>query len=192
MVEVLQAYDEVDKVFNQCDKYGKILSRIMGVWARHARGESNLPSAIGSRSGSPAEADAGIHLTEMDEDAFERVQSGNVQADVKDAFKDYIRSAPEGIPESVKLKGYQMLGINWLNLLYSQGLSCILADEMGKLSHANLIAADIWLKVSAKPSKSSLSSRISNRQRDQARISSSFLLLLSTIGYENSIPSPRN
>lgn len=28
----------------------------------------------------------------------------------------------------------QLLGVNWLNLLYTRGLSCILADEMGEFS----------------------------------------------------------
>ncbi|KAJ4467937.1 SNF2 family DNA-dependent ATPase [Lentinula edodes] len=32
---------------------------------------------------------------------------------------------------SVKLKDYQLLGLNWLHLLYRSNFSCILADEMG-------------------------------------------------------------
>ena len=33
--------------------------------------------------------------------------------------------------ESVTLKDFQIVGLNWLSLLFDQNLSCILADEMG-------------------------------------------------------------
>ena len=33
--------------------------------------------------------------------------------------------------DTVTLKEYQLLGVNWLNLLYRSNLSSILADEMG-------------------------------------------------------------
>ncbi len=29
------------------------------------------------------------------------------------------------------MKDYQIVGLNWLSLMFSKGLSCILADEMG-------------------------------------------------------------
>jgi SWI/SNF-related matrix-associated actin-dependent regulator 1 of chromatin subfamily A len=32
------------------------------------------------------------------------------------------------------IRRLQLLGINWLNLLFNRGLSCILADEMGESS----------------------------------------------------------
>ena len=45
--------------------------------------------------------------------------------------KYYIQTQPSLLNKEVQLKEYQMLGINWLNLLYQKKLSCILADEMG-------------------------------------------------------------
>lgn len=38
---------------------------------------------------------------------------------------------PALLDPSVDLKNYQLVGVNWLNLLYQNKLSCILADEMG-------------------------------------------------------------
>jgi SWI/SNF-related matrix-associated actin-dependent regulator 1 of chromatin subfamily A len=38
---------------------------------------------------------------------------------------------PELMAESAVLKDYQIVGLNWLALMYRHGLSCILADEMG-------------------------------------------------------------
>lgn len=54
--------------------------------------------------------------------------------------KGYIQTQPPNIGEDIQLKGYQMVGVNWLNLLYSKGLSCILADEMGLGKTCQVIA----------------------------------------------------
>jgi hypothetical protein len=43
---------------------------------------------------------------------------------------DVIRTQPAIINPELRLKGYQLLGISWLNLLYHKKLSGILADEM--------------------------------------------------------------
>src|SRR5690606_6622845 len=45
---------------------------------------------------------------------------------------DFISTQPKNLASGVELKDYQLVGINWLNLLYSKRLSCILADEMGE------------------------------------------------------------
>jgi SWI/SNF-related matrix-associated actin-dependent regulator of chromatin subfamily A containing DEAD/H box 1 len=45
--------------------------------------------------------------------------------------KNFLTKQPAMLPDGVKLKDYQLLGVNWLNLLYSRKYSCILADEMG-------------------------------------------------------------
>ena len=44
----------------------------------------------------------------------------------------YLTSQPSLISKGVQLKEYQLIGVNWLNLLYRKKLSCILADEMGE------------------------------------------------------------
>lgn len=131
MVDVIKAYTEVDKVFLECNQYGQELARVMRIW--NTKGvEASAPSTNGANTPDVLDVDPGMHLVELDDAKIEEAIGSH--GEVRDAFKDYIRKAPEGIPEKVKLKGYQMLGINWLNLLYSKGLSCILADEMGKLS----------------------------------------------------------
>ena len=101
-----------------------MLSDVMRIWSGQASQTANS-----SRAGSP-EADPGFHLVELEDDVIERSLQSN-QREIKEAFKDYLRKPPEGVPDKIVMKGYQMLGINWLNLLHSRGLSCILADEMG-------------------------------------------------------------
>jgi SWI/SNF-related matrix-associated actin-dependent regulator 1 of chromatin subfamily A len=43
----------------------------------------------------------------------------------------YIQKQPKTLSEGTVLKDYQLLGVNWLNLLWSKKIGCILADEMG-------------------------------------------------------------
>lgn len=75
--------------------------------------EENKPSAA---------EDAGLHLTQV------------VVTDMEDDpdLQGYIRHQPALIKPEIQLKDYQMIGINWLNLLWSTNYSCILADEMGE------------------------------------------------------------
>ncbi|KAI1082952.1 SNF2 family N-terminal domain-containing protein [Whalleya microplaca] len=42
-----------------------------------------------------------------------------------------IAEKPELMDESIQLKSYQLLGLNWMSLLHSKGYSGILADDMG-------------------------------------------------------------
>merc|ERR1711935_190693 len=42
-----------------------------------------------------------------------------------------ITEQPKCIPDGYKMKGYQMVGLNWLVLMHKQSLNGILADEMG-------------------------------------------------------------
>ncbi|KAJ3575099.1 hypothetical protein NP233_g1325 [Leucocoprinus birnbaumii] len=44
--------------------------------------------------------------------------------------EEHLTRQPSLLSTTVKLKDYQLLGVNWLNLLYREKLSCILADEM--------------------------------------------------------------
>ena len=49
----------------------------------------------------------------------------------KQELVKFFSQKPKYLSPEVKLKGYQQVGINWLNLLYQNHISCILADDMG-------------------------------------------------------------
>ncbi|SGZ39080.1 uncharacterized protein HGUI_01280 [Hanseniaspora guilliermondii] len=44
---------------------------------------------------------------------------------------EFFNKAPKYLSKKITLKDYQLSGINWMYLLYINGLSCILGDEMG-------------------------------------------------------------
>jgi SWI/SNF-related matrix-associated actin-dependent regulator 1 of chromatin subfamily A len=52
----------------------------------------------------------------------------------------YLQGQPMGLSEGVKLKEFQLHGVNWLNLLYRKECSGILADDMGLGKTAQVIA----------------------------------------------------
>ncbi|KAK5240295.1 DNA-dependent ATPase fun30, partial [Exophiala xenobiotica] len=47
---------------------------------------------------------------------------------------------PSIMSEDIQMKDYQVVGINWLHMLYQKGLSCILADDMGLGKTCQVIA----------------------------------------------------
>lgn len=46
-------------------------------------------------------------------------------------LSQYIQTQPSKLSEGTVLKDYQLLGVNWLNMLWEKKIGCILADEMG-------------------------------------------------------------
>ncbi|CAH7666480.1 SNF2 family N-terminal domain-domain-containing protein [Phakopsora pachyrhizi] len=119
--EIMKGYMEVDRVLTRCEKHGDELSKIMTVWAGKDSASTN----------DEEESEGAIDLTDSS-----RTFSKNLQ---HPAFKSYIFQQPPSTPEGIQLKPYQMIGVNWLNLLYSKNLSCILADEMGLGKTAQVI-----------------------------------------------------
>ena len=53
---------------------------------------------------------------------------------------DYMHTQPAELGEGIRLKDYQLVGVNWLALLYRKRTSAILADEMGLGKTAQVIA----------------------------------------------------
>lgn len=123
-LDVMSGMVEVDKVLSECEQIGKELSQIMKIWAEQ-----------GTTGGAPAPtADVGLALVAIPEANVVERASASSDPIVRKAFEGYLREQPEGVPKTIVLKDYQMLGVNWLNLLYHRKTSCILADEMGESS----------------------------------------------------------
>ncbi|RUS30475.1 P-loop containing nucleoside triphosphate hydrolase protein, partial [Jimgerdemannia flammicorona] len=97
------------------------------------------------REGLEEDEETGVHLIEIaDGDDAEGGQGTNAvdtkSRDYVDAMQGFLREQPAIVNPDIKLKGYQILGINWLLLLYRKGVSGILADEMGLGKTAQVIS----------------------------------------------------
>ncbi len=128
-VAMLRGYDSVDVVVEKCELVAKQISDILSVWASASSATPSIPSGSGVANSAP-----GTNLVAIRPECLE-LSSNEVSDEQKrirdDALEDYMAVQPESLGD-VKLKDYQVLGINWLNLLHRKKLSCILADEMGK------------------------------------------------------------
>jgi SWI/SNF-related matrix-associated actin-dependent regulator 1 of chromatin subfamily A len=130
-VGIMAGYADVDRILEECENIGAKLKSAIAAWT--ATG-SDKGKGAASREGSTALAD------DLQEDGALSLRS---RASFN-AGKNQFLSQPSLLSDSVTLKDYQLLGVNWLHLLYNRRLSCILADEMGKTSPLHLQFRD-WL-----------------------------------------------
>jgi SWI/SNF-related matrix-associated actin-dependent regulator 1 of chromatin subfamily A len=119
-VEIFRGYGAVDDVLAQCERIGGQLNTIIASWSQDTRkGKEKATSDVVDESGTL-----------------------NLVTEVNDRLpKDFLSEQPKSLSKNVQLKGYQLLGINWLRLLYKKGRSCILADEMGTVIAPSIISS---------------------------------------------------
>ena len=155
--KMFEGYEAVDRLVKECKDHGKRITNEMKKWGIDAfgvakGGEVNLTSLgdSGSKSdngksdstlrdsgiGTPAESDPSVH-----ESPGEKIKK--TVNKLKDAN---LLPQPEMMAEGFVLKDYQVLGMNWLALLYKLRLSCILADDMGLGKTCQVIAFLAHLK----------------------------------------------
>ncbi|GAA5988276.1 hypothetical protein JCM10908_002146 [Rhodotorula pacifica] len=147
-LDVVTGMSEVDKVLTECEQIGSQLESVMSIWRSGAALSADTPTAKPGASGTD---EVGLDLVAITEETLAARVDTSKDPRVREAFKDFIRQQPAGVPDTVKLKDYQMLGVNWLNLLYRRGTSCILADEMGLGKTAQVIALLAHLKATGEP-----------------------------------------
>ena len=111
-VEIFRGYGAVDDVLAQCERIGGQLNAAIASWTQDTR--KGKEKATGD---------------DVDENgALSLIAPANERT-----ARDFLNEQPKFLSKNVQLKGYQLLGLNWLRLLYKKGRSCILADEMGTL-----------------------------------------------------------
>ena len=138
--KMLKGYQGIDTLVKRCGELGKPLAEEMGRWGFDVFGaqkdgelemtslEDDVESQRDSGIGSPSSR-AASHNGD-DEVKVTSTRKRNVQ----------FLKKPELMAESAVLKDYQVVGLNWLALMYRHGLSGILADEMGLGKTCQVIA----------------------------------------------------
>ncbi|KAK3109569.1 DNA-dependent ATPase fun30 [Teratosphaeriaceae sp. CCFEE 6253] len=124
--QMLGGYDAVDELVNECEKLAKPIQKALKGWGinREDGGElelMNLDDAHDSGIGTPASSCASEEVA------------------TKQGRGKFL-TQPSNMSEDMKLKDYQLVGLNWLNLLWSKKISCILADDMGLGKTCQVIA----------------------------------------------------
>jgi len=135
-LDMWTGYEAVDKLVKQCDEISKPLKAGMEAWGVNlfgasTDGEFELTSF--SRGVSPRDSGIGTPSSLSVSD----LEDGDVRKGVR---RHGLFPQPSNMAENIKLKDYQVVGINWLSLLFGRKLSCILADDMGLGKTCQVIA----------------------------------------------------
>lgn len=141
--EVMAGYDAVDELVERCEKLAQPIQEALkgwGVGAANDNGElqlMNLDEAHDSGIGTPASSCASEELAA----AVPRVSKMK-----SNSRHNRFLGQPESMNSEATLKDYQLVGLNWLNLLWSKQISCILADDMGLGKTCQVIAFLAYLQ----------------------------------------------
>jgi SWI/SNF-related matrix-associated actin-dependent regulator 1 of chromatin subfamily A len=129
-LEMFQGYEAIDTLIERCSDIGKPLADEMATWGF---------DVFGARKGGELEITSLEENDSLQDSGVGSPASGLASAIVDDDVKIISRKRsavqflkkPEIMADSCKLKDYQVVGLNWLALMYRKKLSGILADEMG-------------------------------------------------------------
>ena len=124
-LDMWAGYEAVDELVRRCEEISKPLKEDMKAWGVDIYGNDELEITNVSRDVSCR--DSGIGTP-----ASFSVSDTDGEGDTKGSrTKSGFFPQPLAMAEDVQLKDYQLVGVNWLSLLFKRGLSSILADDMG-------------------------------------------------------------
>lgn len=124
-------YEAVDSLCAKCEELGKPLATEMKKWGVDIYGKKDGDFELTSIDPA-ASHDSGIGTPAS--------QRSEDDEDGPKSRKGRFIGQPGIMVENLKMKDYQVVGINWLSLLFEKELSCILADDMGLGKTCQVIA----------------------------------------------------
>ncbi|TXT10931.1 hypothetical protein VHUM_01682 [Vanrija humicola] len=135
--EIMEGYVQIDSCLNKCESIANDIGSALAVWKGAA-------TASDSTTGTPRTD--GLNDVKVDVAKVSELLAKETDLRRRTILSSYIRSQPSTLSDGTVLKDYQLLGINWLNLLYKRKIGCILADEMGLGKTIQVIAFIAHLK----------------------------------------------
>ncbi|KAK8209026.1 DNA-dependent ATPase fun30 [Zalaria obscura] len=124
--EMFTGYEAVDDLVAKCEALGKPIAETMKKWGLDLQeaarsGELNLTTLEETQDSGIGTPSSSVNFGDDDDIKPVSTKSG------KSAFL----KQPSIMSTDLQMKDYQLVGLNWLNLLWTKRLSCILADDMG-------------------------------------------------------------
>ncbi|KAF2719930.1 hypothetical protein K431DRAFT_103628 [Polychaeton citri CBS 116435] len=118
--EMMTGYEAVDDLVDKCEDIAKPIQDTLKSWGVGGAGDGELQLMNLDEAGH----DSGIGTPASS------CLSDDNEPSKKRAKHQFLRQPPN-MSKDLEMKDYQLVGLNWLNLLWSKKLSCILADDMG-------------------------------------------------------------
>lgn len=146
-IDMWAGYEAVDSLVSQCEALGKPVADEMKKWGVDVFGASKdgeldlvgFSDLRDKKESGRSTRDSGIGTpasTTLSADENSDVDLKKTPKPSKEKFCNQ----PKIMGDGVILKDYQIVGINWLALLFEKRLSCILADDMGLGKTCQVIA----------------------------------------------------
>jgi hypothetical protein len=174
--EIMEGYVQIDHCLTQCERIAAEVADALAIW----RGASQQQD--GSVVGTPRTD--GLNDVKVDVAKVSELLRKETDQRKRKVLGMYIQKQPSTLSEGTVLKDYQLLGVNWLNLLWTKKIGCILADEMGQ-SDVPLKISLLTMQVSARRSRSLPSSLTFEKEGMLDPTSFSSQLRPSKTGFEN-------
>lgn len=124
--DMLDGYNAVDTLVERCESLAVPIHATLKEWGATA-----------------SISDGEVDLMHVDHDSGIGTPTSSTTSEIPSASsKKRFLNQPASMSSDAAdtLKDYQLVGLNWLNLLWSQKLSCMLADEMGLGKTCQVIA----------------------------------------------------
>ncbi|GAB7341619.1 hypothetical protein MBLNU457_7819t1 [Dothideomycetes sp. NU457] len=121
--EMWDGYEAVDALVKKCDDIGEPIRQTMNQWGLDMTAATQDGELGITKIEDPHDSGIGTPSSTMSVD-------DDVVSPVKRSSKKALKQ-PAIMSKNLKMKDYQVFGLNWLNLLWTKRLSCILADDMG-------------------------------------------------------------
>ena len=140
-LDMWTGYEAVDKLVKRCEEISKPLKADMETWGVNifgAASDGELELTSFSNDESPRDSGIGTPRSISLSDP----EDGDVR---KGGRRHGLFPQPSNMAKDIRLKDYQIVGINWLSLLFEKKLSCILADDMGLGKTCQVIAFFAYL-----------------------------------------------
>ena len=123
--EIMEGYVQIDACLNKCEGIANDVANALSIW----RGASLANDSV---IGTPRSD--GLNDVKVDIGKVSEMLRQETDVKRRKILNMYVQNQPPSLRAGTVLKDYQLLGVNWLNLLFSKKIGCILADEMGKPS----------------------------------------------------------
>ncbi|KAJ5114962.1 hypothetical protein NUU61_000721 [Penicillium alfredii] len=135
-IDMWTGYLAIDALVAECEALGRPVGMEMKKWGidifGKRDGELELTSIDPTKSHDSGIATPSSNRLSVDSDDSDQL--------VPAARKSRLISQPSIMADDLEMKDYQIVGINWLALLFEKELSCILADDMGLGKTCQVIA----------------------------------------------------
>ncbi|EPS26992.1 hypothetical protein PDE_01933 [Penicillium oxalicum 114-2] len=134
-LEMWTGYLAIDALVAECEALGKPVAEEMKKWGVDVfgkRGDAELDLAtLGGSHDSGIATPSSTHPSPAADDSEDEIRPVAKSRKTQSNDQSGFISQPSIMAKNLVMKDYQIVGLNWLALLFEKKMSCILADDMG-------------------------------------------------------------